>query len=268
MRPIDIAEPGDFEIDPPCSQSSYRERSPTKNMSSKSDKYASFIDHPRYGRRPNVTGLNPNPMHRGVHLHWNTTSHNEIVAQFEAVVGKPWPYGDTTSYTDRPKRIANTAIVADLSRQTPATVPVTHYFDLERKCRDCERPFIFFAKEQKHWYEVLGFGLDSDCVRCVDCRKKLQGIARTREIFETLFHVESKTVEQRLQMADACLFLIESNVFSSRQTERVRRLLNSIPDDADVSERSRHLDRMNRILADERKSSEPSVASKSRELGQ
>jgi hypothetical protein len=224
------------------------------SMTRKSDEYAEFVDHPRYGRRPNITGLDPSPMDRDVHLHWNAVAQNEIVARFKSITGKKWPYGDLSSYGSRTKRIADTAIPADLTRQTPATVPVTHYFDLERKCRDCDRPFIFFAAEQKHWYEELGFGLDSDCVRCVECRKRQQGIARQREIYESLFHIPNKTADQLLQMASACLSLIESGVYTARQTERVRMLLNAVPDDANVREGLEYTDLVVRVLAAEKRS--------------
>jgi hypothetical protein len=218
-------------------------------MNRKTDKYAAFVDHPRYGRGPRLTGLNPSPTDRDVHLHWNATTHQEIVAQFEAVMGKKWPYGDYSAYYRQTKRIPNTAVPADLTRQTPATVPVTHYFDLERPCRDCNRPFIFFAEEQKFWYEQLGFGLESDCVRCVDCRKKQQGIARQREVYESLFHLTDKDEQQALDMADACLYLIEHRVFTTRQTQRVRMLLNSIPQDAKARSKSRYADLVARLLA-------------------
>lgn len=201
-------------------------------MRRKTDKYTGFAEHPRYGRRPNFTGLDPDPTRGDVQLHWNTTTHHELALQYEAVLGKKWPYGDFSAYS-RGKRIPNTAIVADTTRQVHATVPVTHYYDLERTCCDCNRPFIFFAEEQKHWYEELGFGLDADCIRCVECRKRQQGIARQREIYENLFHLENKTQEQALEMADACLSLIESGTFTKRQLERVRMLLNTIPVERD-----------------------------------
>src|SRR5690606_36527388 len=137
---------------------------------------------------------------------------------------------------------------------------VTHYFDLERQCRDCGRSFIFFAEEQKFWYERLGFGLESDCVRCVDCRKKQQGIARQREIYESLFHAVNRTEEQSLEMAEACLTLIEDHVFTTRQTERVRMLLNAIPEDADTRRRSRYTDLVKRLIAIEIKDGEPDDA--------
>ena len=198
-------------------------------MSRNSDKYAAYAEHPRYGRRPNITGLNPDPLDRGIILHWR----------------------DADSHTDgdQPRRIPNTAIVADLDRQTPATMPVTHYFDLERRCRDCRQWFIFFAEEQKLWYEALGFPLESDCVRCVECRRRQRGIARQREVYEELFHVSDRTIEQSLEMADACLSLIEAGIFTTKQAPRVRMLLNAIPDDADVRKHSRFDKLVERVVA-------------------
>ena len=37
------------------------------------DKYADFVDHPRYGRRPKVTGLNPDTKYGGdTFIHWHS----------------------------------------------------------------------------------------------------------------------------------------------------------------------------------------------------
>lgn len=200
-------------------------------MSHSEDKYASFVEHPRYGRRPHVTGLNP-----------------------ETIFG-----GDTFLHWHSPKecRIPNTAIPADLSQQVAATVPVTHYFDVVRTCRDCGRPFLFFAQEQKHWYEELGFGLDSDCVRCVPCRKRQQGIARVRERYEGLFHVRNRSSEENLEMADCCLSLIEQSVFHRRQTERVRMLLNQVIQGPDEHVDARCRDLLARLRAIEGQGGQP-----------
>jgi len=162
------------------------------------DKYESFVEHPRYGQRPHFTGLNP----QDSFLHWHSPPSC---------------------------RIPETAIAADLERQTPATVAVTHYFDVERTCRDCDRSFIFFAREQQYWYETLNFGLDSDCVRCPECRKKQQGIAQARERYEELFHVAHRTTDETLEMASVCMELVKEGVFHMRQTEHIRMLLNSLP---------------------------------------
>ena len=125
---------------------------------------------------------------------------------------------------------------------------------MKRQCLDCGRLFIFFAEEQKHWYEELGFGLDSDCVRCVVCRKRQQGLARERERYEELFHVSDRTTDENLEMAACCLSLIEATVFHRRQTERVRMLLNRISAECDVKTQNRINELRARLLALETKS--------------
>jgi hypothetical protein len=152
---------------------------------------------------------------------------------------------------DGTRMVRGTAVVADLSRQAPATVPVTHYYDLAKVCRDCGRRFIFFAAEQKHWYEKLGFPLEADAVRCPPCRKRLQQVASMRRRYEQLFLLPSRTAEQSLEMADCCLSLIEEAVFHRRQTECVRMLLKRVPTEA-RSDR-RFLDLMARLHAAEMK---------------
>ena len=167
----------------------------------RADKYAQYVEHPRYGRRPRITGLNPETDYAGdVFLRWHLPTE---------------------------RRIPNTAIAANTSLQAPATIPVTHYFDVKKDCRDCGKPFIFFAEEQQYWYEELGFPLESDCVRCVPCRKTQQGTAAKRERYEELFHTTHLTVDQNLEMADCCLTLVDEQVFHRRQLERVRMLLKS-----------------------------------------
>jgi hypothetical protein len=166
------------------------------------EEYADYVEHPRYGHKPRFTGLNPRAVAESkVFIHW---------------------------HSPKECRIANTAVAADLSRQTPGFIPVSHYFDVRRKCVDCDQMFIFFAEEQKHWYEELGFGLDSDCVRCVNCRKRQQGIAIARERYEELFHIHERSVEENLEMAACCLTLIESNTFSRARAQQVRSLFNRI----------------------------------------
>lgn len=162
--------------------------------------YADYVEHPRFGRLPHVTGLNPESdlLTGKVYIHWHSPPEC---------------------------RIAHTALAADVSRQAPATLHVTHYYDVKRECRDCGRRFIFSAREQKYWYEELGFPLEADCVRCIICRRKQQGLAGKRERYEELFHLAGRTPAQSLEMAECCLSLVEEGVFHRRQTQHVRRLL-------------------------------------------
>ena len=174
---------------------------PIRPESLMNSEYEKYVEHPRFGRSPRVTGLNP---------------------QSDFTTGKPFLHWNAT------ERIPNTAVEADLSRQSPATVPVTHYYDVKRTCRDCGQPFIFFALEQKHWYEELELPLEADCVRCVPCRKRQQGIAWKRERYEELFHIPERTADENLEMAECCLSLIEEGVFHVRQAQHVRQLLKRV----------------------------------------
>ena len=120
-------------------------------------------------------------------------------------------------------------------------MPVTHYYDLKRKCRDCGRPFIFFGQEQKHWYEDLGLPLEADCVRCVPCRKREHGVGAKRARYEELFHIMERAADENLEMAECCLALIERGVFNARQTQHVRRLLKQAEMQGRATEMSKDL---------------------------
>lgn len=190
--------------------------------------YAQHVRHPRFGKAPRFTGLDPDSNSPAVHLHWNTRHFTEAqLRTLERLLGWHPTFPD-----DGTRMVPGTAIESDLSRQTPATVPVTHYYDLDKVCRDCGLRFIFFAEEQKYWYEELGFPLEADAVRCQPCRRRLQHIARMRQRYEQLSHVQNRSAEEMLEMADCCLTLIEEAVFHPRQLERVRMLLNRVADDS------------------------------------
>jgi hypothetical protein len=199
--------------------------------------YAEYVEHPRFGRQPRFTGLDVDGDLPGIHLHWIngplTEAHLDAV---ERLIGRR-----IESYDDGTRLVPGTAIKADLARQTPATFPVTHYYDLDKVCRDCGRRFIFFAEEQKHWYEELGFPLEANCIRCPTCRKKLQLIANKRRRYEALFHVSHRSDEENFEMADCCLSLVEEGIFTNQQLERVRMLLKQISVDCRLDLRFRSL---------------------------
>ncbi len=190
------------------------------------DAYAQHVKHPRYGKRPRITGVDPDPDASIVHLHWNTRFLTESRLRLieQALGWRP------ALPEDGSRMVRGTAVAADLARQTPATIPVTHYYDIDRICRACGRRFIFFADEQKYWYEELGFPLEADAIRCPPCRQRLRHIASLRERYEQLFHVPARSVAETLEMADCCLTLIEEAIFHFGQLERVRMLLHRIPE--------------------------------------
>ena len=122
--------------------------------------YADYVEHPRFGKAPRYTGFDPNPNFPWVSLHWNTGyTSGKALRRLRHFFEFSWIY---SSFKDRkPDLVPGTAICADLSRQAQATCHVTHYYDIDHLCVDCGKRFIFFAEEQKHWYEELGFGLES-----------------------------------------------------------------------------------------------------------
>ncbi len=187
------------------------------------DRYRNYVAHPRYGREPRYTGLNPSPFSPGVFLHCNATSITEISRMSSEGLRL---LGPLLHLDGGAKRIEETAVIADASRQLTATVAVTHYFDVDRVCRDCLQPFIFYADEQKYWYEELGLRLEIDCVRCVPCRKVHRNTAQIRQRYETLFHIPAKNADQAIEMASCCLQLLSSGIFTRKQTHRVRMLMN------------------------------------------
>lgn len=74
--------------------------------------------------------------------------------------------------------LLGSAIAADTARQRYGVFPRRYYVDTLQRCVRCGGWFLFFAREQRHWHETLGFWIDADCVHCIDCRKADQRIRR------------------------------------------------------------------------------------------
>lgn len=161
--------------------------------------YADFVAHPRFGVGPRITGSNPEatPDAR-VYLHWHSPAD---------------------------QRVPGTAVSADLSRQSPATLAVTHYFDVVRQCRSCGRKFLFFAEEQKHWYEELKFPLEADCLRCPACRRAEHQLRATRDRYVHLLQAANRSPELDLEFAECGAALIEAGVFTPKLLPKLRSAL-------------------------------------------
>lgn len=171
--------------------------------------YSAFVEHPRYGKGPRVTGLDVANTPDGlVYCHWHS------------------PPG---------VRVPNTAVAADVARQGPATVHVTHYFDAKRVCRNCGRAFLFFAEEQKYWYEDLRFPLEADCLECVPCRKDEQHLRAVRRTYDSLLGNPHRTPSEILELVEAGLLLVEANIFSPKLLPRLRGFLKPLLVDTETA---------------------------------
>jgi Probable zinc-ribbon domain len=175
------------------------------------DRYQDFVEHPRYGRRPRKTGLEPRPEpSEHVFVHWHGG------------------------------RISETAITADTSRQVPATVQVTHYFDCSRVCRGCERRFIFFAEEQRYWYEELRLPLEADAVRCVPCRRKVRELQVLNLRYQELCHSDLSEAEV-YEMVEIGLVLVEEGLFQGKVLNKLKAMLRQLLKSSAYSERANAL---------------------------
>lgn len=185
-----------------------------------------YVDHPRYGKAPRFTGLDADMTSLDVNLHYRLRTYTKPM--LEAFRQGGWEIPEIGD--DDPRLIPGTAIAADLTRQTPATVSVSHYYDEERRCIDCRRQFLFFAEEQRFWYEERQFPIDADCVRCYPCRRHEQDMQRTKRDYDQLMTLVEPTPDDLARMAFARLVLVESGRFHSRQLAHVRSFLRQHPD--------------------------------------
>lgn len=165
------------------------------------DEFEDYVDHPRFGKHPQYTDLNPNAGAGALGIYFCRRTE---------------------------EMIQGTAVVADWRKQRGTHVFRTHYIDLKRICIECGKPFIFYALEQRYWYEELCFAVDADCVRCPICRKNGAPVAKDRRRYHELFHLKEKTATETLEMAECCLRLIEIGEFSVKQIPHVRELLNVV----------------------------------------
>lgn len=169
-------------------------------MQKKSTKYADYVEHPFYGREPIYSGVEPKLGPKDAFV----------------LMSRCWMRG----------QIKGTAAEADYSKQGKgASYLIKYYFDEEKVCRDCNRPFILFAKEQKHWIEELGININVSGDRCQPCRKlHRQGPVNNRRYAE-LKTIDEPTTSELLEMADICLREVEAGRFHKKQLQTVRSLL-------------------------------------------
>ena len=137
-----------------------------------------LVPHPRYGIAPRPSGMDINP--------------DDVRASY-------WRFQTETIFPE-------TAIPADETKQNFTVVPRRYYVDVLKYCRDCKRRFIFFAEEQRYWFEELGFFIDADCVRCPECRKADQHLRKCFKRF-------SRHITQENLQDDALASLVEDAVF-------------------------------------------------------
>ncbi len=138
-----------------------------------------------------------------------------------------------TGYAYRPRWIfPESGLQADLTRQTPATVQRDIYYDVVTRCVDCARYFVFYAREQKYWYEELNFPLCADCIRCCECRHAARDIRERFQRFELLRNQDTMTDDEVATLAEDTAILWNHGIVT--RENKARQILNQaakrIPD--------------------------------------
>ena len=178
-------------------------------------KLLDVVTHPRYGSRIRPSGYN---------------------VDAATVRESFWGYKCETIFPE-------SAIPANLQRQSDATFPRGWYVDVLKKCRDCRRQFIFYAEEQRHWYETLGFTIDADCVRCPICRKADQTLRRRFQRFSNAIGRTDLTDDEFITLVRDAIFAWDNGLLKKR--DKLNRIRNQarrrIPDHAATAEISRLL---------------------------
>jgi len=146
-----------------------------------------YVPHTRYGSLPRPSGV--------------------TVPEAELRLGFWRLHGDTM--------FPETVLLAETEKQNFAVYPRKYYVDVLRSCRTCHRPFIFFAKEQRHWFETLRFFVDADCVHCPDCRRESRAVQRRLRRYSDLFAKKETTHKELMFLVDDAAYLLERGVLKN-----------------------------------------------------
>ena len=165
-----------------------------------------IVAHPRFGSQPMVSGQQ---------------------VDLETIKRGHWQYADASLFPQ-------SVLAADVSRQNFALYPRVFYVDMLVHCRECQRPFLFFAKEQQHWYEELGFYVDADCVHCPVCRKKFHRQQALLKRYGRLVALQQPTRKELMQLVDDTVALLRSGHLKNTQRlstliGKARRLIPEYP---------------------------------------
>jgi len=105
--------------------------------------------------------------------------------------------------------VPGTALIADATRQRYSWYPRVLYADVLKYCATCARPFLFYAKEQRFWFETLQLPVDVDCRHCAPCRKHLHRVKACLARYATALHAPRLDAKDMKMFVDDALFLFE-----------------------------------------------------------
>lgn len=94
------------------------------------------------------------------------------------------------------------------------------YADLHRACRACGAGFVFGADEQRHWYETLGFFIDSTAWECSGCRAAERAMKRAHDELARRLHALDPDDAEQLEAIAALYREVGSEAKASEHERR------------------------------------------------
>jgi hypothetical protein len=149
-----------------------------------------FVEHPRYGSTPHTSGVD--------------IPEDKIRAGFWSLA--------------REAMFPESVLVATPEAQNYSVFPRQYYVDVLRECRTCARSFIFFAKEQRYWFETLKFFVDADCVHCPACRRESRAVQRRVRRYSDVMKKRNRTPGDLQILVDDATYLFASGALRNLTT--------------------------------------------------
>ena len=108
--------------------------------------------------------------------------------------------------------LPETAVLANVERQRTSWCARPVYVDLLKRCKTCRRPFVFYANEQRFWYEALQFDVNVDCVMCPPCRKLAHRTKACLDRYATAVNAPRLDAKAMKTFVDDALYLLEQGL--------------------------------------------------------
>ena len=83
------------------------------------------------------------------------------------------------------------------------------YADVVRQCAACARPFMFYANEQRYWFETLLMPADVECKHCVPCRRQARRVKAAHARYQAAVHAPRLDAKDMKTFVDDALLLFE-----------------------------------------------------------
>lgn len=143
---------------------------------------ADLVPHPRYGAAPRRSGLSlPDDLVRACWGGWHGRRFFPATALHATATAGYWR---THGY----------------------------YVDVLKTCGTCRRPFVFFAREQRFWYETLRAHRHAEPRDCVPCRAAARARQARLRRWEHARHASRLSVREMLALVDDAAALCEDGV--------------------------------------------------------